>query len=483
MTHSRFTMSACIMLTLWCFIQTDSAFSQSPEGVQVRRANQADYVIITPLRYVAAIQPLADFRQAHNGFAVAIMTTEDIYRTFGQHIPPDSAIRDFITSTLTGGWSEPVPEYFVIVGDADAVPSHMEPGLLGYEDSVCIDQWFVEGVADTTFSRPAAAIGRFPARDSLALVAMVSKTIAYEKSSSAPWFSRSVVVADYGPDIGTLFEMHGWVFQQVLGQVWTDTVTVHIRQSSKSYATRAQFRALWSQGAAIVSLSGRSDGPRFSDSAYFNSWEVDSIEENSPLAFCMIDVNQRFERTDTAVLAVRLLEANTKGAVATLAPAGLAFSNELFQFHMRLFEGMVRDPERPVGDVILDAKRMPDAFLSGIRRQTLLGDPALVIRSPRTTGVGWPPRTAQKQLTLQQNYPNPFNPSTTIRYSLSKPQRVFLIVTDLYGREVRRLLNGTFRVAGSHRVQFDAAGLPSGVYFYSLIAGGQRMTRKMVVLR
>ncbi|PLX26411.1 MAG: hypothetical protein C0600_10885, partial [Ignavibacteria bacterium] len=83
----------------------------------------------------------------------------------------------------------------------------------------------------------------------------------------------------------------------------------------------------------------------------------------------------------------------------------------------------------------------------------------------------------------RKNYPNPFNPTTTIQYILQKPRRVSLIVTDLYGREVRRPLDRSFEEAGSHQMQFDAAELPSGVYFYSLIAGGQRHTRKMVVLR
>lgn len=60
---------------------------------------------------------------------------------------------------------------------------------------------------------------------------------------------------------------------------------------------------------------------------------------------------------------------------------------------------------------------------------------------------------------------------------------VTIIVTDPFGREVRRLLDGSFEEAGSHQVQFDAADLPSGAYFYSLVADGRRLTRKMVVLR
>ncbi|PLX31121.1 MAG: glycoside hydrolase, partial [Ignavibacteria bacterium] len=115
---------------------------------------------------------------------------------------------------------------------------------------------------------------------------------------------------------------------------------------------------------------------------------------------------------------------------------------------------------------------------------TVVGADGTILRNT-TGGVTWieNPEPSPTLFHLEQNYPNPFNPTTTIQYTLLKPQRVALIVRDLYGREVQRLLDGVFKDAGSHHVQFDAAGLPSGVYFYSLIAGRQRQTRKMVVLR
>lgn len=89
------------------------------------------------------------------------------------------------------------------------------------------------------------------------------------------------------------------------------------------------------------------------------------------------------------------------------------------------------------------------------------------------------PRTVR----LEGNYPNPFNPATSIRFELPQAMRVTLTVHDLYGRTVRQLLDGAPREAGSHRIAFDAAGLPSGVYFYSLIADGRRLTGKMMLLR
>ncbi len=89
------------------------------------------------------------------------------------------------------------------------------------------------------------------------------------------------------------------------------------------------------------------------------------------------------------------------------------------------------------------------------------------------------PRTVR----LMGNYPNPFNPTTTVRFELSHAMHVTLTVHDLYGREIQLLLDGKLHDPGSHRIAFDATALPSGVYFYSLIAGGQLQTRKMLLLR
>jgi hypothetical protein len=105
--------------------------------------------------------------------------------------------------------------------------------------------------------------------------------------------------------------------------------------------------------------------------------------------------------------------------------------------------------------------------------------------------TGVTPLTASPSVfNLSQNYPNPFNPKTIINYELRIRNFVMLKVYDIAGREVATLVND-FMPVGKHAVEFNAADLPSGVYFYTLrVTSGQALragefekTLRMVVVR
>lgn len=83
---------------------------------------------------------------------------------------------------------------------------------------------------------------------------------------------------------------------------------------------------------------------------------------------------------------------------------------------------------------------------------------------------------------LYQNYPNPFNPTTTIKYSIAEPQKVKLTVYSLLGEEVKILVDD-FKSAGSHFLNFNASDLASGVYIYTLFAGNQSTSKKLILLK
>lgn len=87
------------------------------------------------------------------------------------------------------------------------------------------------------------------------------------------------------------------------------------------------------------------------------------------------------------------------------------------------------------------------------------------------------------EFALFQNYPNPFNPSTMISFSLPKSDNVSLKIYDILGNQVTVLLSGKLN-AGNHTVEFNAAGLSSGVYLYKLqIENGKALYGKMNLMK
>lgn len=105
-----------------------------------------------------------------------------------------------------------------------------------------------------------------------------------------------------------------------------------------------------------------------------------------------------------------------------------------------------------------------------------VGEPADVLSVGTQEGI-------VQEFALQQNYPNPFNPSTEIRFSLPSSGFVVMKVYNVLGNEIAVLLDNQMMSGGSHVVRFDAAGVSSGVYFYTLQSGQFKQTRKMLFMR
>lgn len=82
---------------------------------------------------------------------------------------------------------------------------------------------------------------------------------------------------------------------------------------------------------------------------------------------------------------------------------------------------------------------------------------------------------------LLQNYPNPFNPGTTIGYRLPAAGSARLVIFDMLGRVIEILAEGR-QTPGEHSVRWDATGVPAGVYFCRLEAGGVVRTMRLVLV-
>ncbi|MEZ4648071.1 MAG: T9SS type A sorting domain-containing protein [Candidatus Eisenbacteria bacterium] len=93
-----------------------------------------------------------------------------------------------------------------------------------------------------------------------------------------------------------------------------------------------------------------------------------------------------------------------------------------------------------------------------------------------------PVADAVSRIQLEQSVPNPAAGSTSIRYSLASEESVVLQVFDVKGREVARMEEGA-RTAGSHVLELETDGLPSGVYTYRLRAGDESVSRRLSIVR
>ncbi|MDZ7625221.1 MAG: T9SS type A sorting domain-containing protein [Ignavibacteriaceae bacterium] len=83
---------------------------------------------------------------------------------------------------------------------------------------------------------------------------------------------------------------------------------------------------------------------------------------------------------------------------------------------------------------------------------------------------------------LMQNYPNPFNPITTIDYSIKEEGDVELVIYDVLGKVVEKIVDER-KTPGNYSVQFDASKLSSGIYFHSLRVNEFVSNKKDVALK
>ncbi len=87
-----------------------------------------------------------------------------------------------------------------------------------------------------------------------------------------------------------------------------------------------------------------------------------------------------------------------------------------------------------------------------------------------------------RSFALRRCYPNPFNASTTIGYDLPRASRVTLEIYNLVGQKVATLVND-YQQAGYKTVNWNAAEVTTGIYYYKLTAGEFVSVRKLTILK
>lgn len=98
------------------------------------------------------------------------------------------------------------------------------------------------------------------------------------------------------------------------------------------------------------------------------------------------------------------------------------------------------------------------------------------------TGIDGEFAVRPENFSLSQNYPNPFNPTTKINFSVAKTGKVQIVIYNTLGQKVVTLVNAN-KLAGNYTIELNATELASGLYFYEMITGDFRATKKMVIMK
>lgn len=158
---------------------------------------------------------------------------------------------------------------------------------------------------------------------------------------------------------------------------------------------------------------------------------------------------------------------------AQFGPPWLTDKGRLFRIHNGIVDTLLSGLPRP-GGMVFNSKG--DLFITSFQNNTILK----VTNLP--TAVEEDYNSAVTDFSLEQNYPNPFNPSTKINYRLASAGSATLKVFDVLGKEVATLVNEE-KPAGNYSVDFNAAGLSSGIYFYTLKQNNFVETKKMILMK
>ena len=144
-------------------------------------------------------------------------------------------------------------------------------------------------------------------------------------------------------------------------------------------------------------------------------------------------------------------------------------------------------------DVLAPSDSMVVAYQSTLANQTVVSRRAVVSGEAvdpmldnneimSAIQVGRDVEDANLSFALMQNYPNPFSRETSIGFTLPVAQHVKLVVYDILGREVVRVLDG-HKPAGEHQVTVPAAGWASGMYIYKIETEDFSDVKQMVLVK
>ncbi len=428
--------------------------------------NSADYLIIMPDDFTSYIYPLAEWR-SDNGFNVDIILLSRIQVEFGESTSVDSSIKDFIDYSYYN-WAPPKPDYLLLVGDVEFLPSHMICRDLHASGS---DSWF--GCIEGDDNIPELAIGRFPANTIDELITVVNKTVQYEQNPlPGNWHKDILLAADPGESSAEGFcEYLSDNFipaDYTVSRVYTGERDSLIREID--------------EGCLLLYYYGHGASHIWSGSGLMTYSAIDSLNNGDMMPIVVAATcYQDFASGDC--IPERFVVIENKGAIAAWASGGAVYPKHTIgamAISTSFFDNFFSGSSNVLGEIILQTLT-ENVYDPLVQTLALMGDPALRIAYPDGIEEDENLRFTIDDLQLKV-YPNPFFITTTIKYYIPVVSKVNIGVYDGVGRLIESLFAGE-RNPGYHRIKWDSGELPRGVYFVRLQAGDYTKAKKLILIK
>ncbi len=342
-------------------------------------ARGADYVIITHPNFVTALKPLVEWR-AKRGLKVALVTTRDLYDSFGYGAESPEALRQFIRSVE--------PRFVLLVGKAsydyrdylNSPNKNLVPTFLietPHLAQAASDNRFIEGADGKPTN---VAIGRIPAKTPDQVRQAVEKIIAYESAPrDAGWRHEALFVTDNKEET---FSMMADALAGRLGPRIHSTKIDLAASGGDVNVTRAELIQKWNAGARLITYIGHGSIETWAEGPLFSTDNVGDIRNGDrlPVLFTPTCLDGFFYHPVKDSLTEDLLF-REGGIIAGVVPTGLSVSDSQSELMNALMIELFSTPAPTLGEALARAKRQVDPT-SSLNREVidtfvLLGDPAL----------------------------------------------------------------------------------------------------------
>ena len=377
----------------------------------------ADYLVVTHPKFLVTAEKLAGWRATPGGggYRTKVVTTDDIYNTYGDGAVSPKAIKDFLTHAYQS-WAPPAPSYVVLFGDGTYdfrgvdTKIHAEPPELdGYipthyirTDSygrTAADHWYATVSGHDEFTD--FYIGRLSVETVSQAEAVVDKILAYEQSPpNGDWRRRIISVAD-----DEVSNSGDFIFKKSLDEIAKDhtrlgyeTVEIFLEDiTDEVEAKPEEFPDLHPQrvakdmiiealgnGAVLAQYAGHGGRVVWAHEIIFDNVSVDQVEETDKIPFMLVlsCYNGYFDKPGEPSMAEQLLRKEKGGIIGMLSATRLTYGSGNDALNRIIFDMLFKRNVRQLGPLSFDSKvellmTEGTSQIDVMLEYTLFGDPAL----------------------------------------------------------------------------------------------------------